>query len=234
MKSKRKSTPLQKNARLIDTSAAEFLAEGVSQPMKPKPEELLRRWIKLHSYSESGTKPFGEDKKFMEEADLIKILKDIPNESIIISTIMDVAYLGPFTNPYAVVDSILHDNLILNRIKGYFQNNQPKHWNLAFCELIAACKNNYANFYEQCNWRSDRDKARALFGSFVSGGVSATLHSPRLYNFFYYLFFGGQGVTSSVLQSADLRPEEAELMQGLIAKGQEGRFIWDFETFMSS
>ncbi|MDP3962258.1 MAG: hypothetical protein Q8Q03_00085 [bacterium] len=234
MKSKRKSTESRKSTPGIDTSAAEFLAEGASKSVEPKPDELLRQWINFYTMTELGKELGTEHKQFMEDTDLQEIV-DKMSESRIVSVIMDMAYGGNFRNPYSVADAIEYDNTIYHKLMGYFKNNRPEDWDLAFCELIAAT-NQWGYFYDHCDeWRSDREKARKTFKSFVGGEVSATMHSQRLYDFFYSLFFGSGCAASELIRSADLSDrDQALLMQGLIEKGKKGIFPWDFETFISS
>src|SRR6185369_15139655 len=168
-----------------------------------------------------------------EDTDLQDIV-DKMSESWIVSVIMDLAYGGNFSNPYSVVAAIEYDNTIHDKLMGYFQNNRPENWDLAFCELIAAT-DQWEYFYDRCDWRDDRENARKTFKSFVDGEVSATHHSQRLYGFFYYLFFRGECAASNLLRNTDLpEKDEALLMQGLIEKGKKGIFPWDFETFMES
>lgn len=234
MKSKRNSGKARINANNIDTSAAEFLAEGESKPAEPKPDELLRKWINFYTMTELGKEIGTEHKQFMENMDLQDVV-DKMNESWIVSVIIDMAHGGNFRNPYSVVAAIEYDHTVVDKLFGYFKNNQPEDWDLAFCELVAATSQ-WGYFYDHCDeWRSDREKARKAFKSFVGGEVSATMHTHRLYDFFYHLFFGSGCAASELLRSTELPDkDESLLMQGLIEKGKKGIFPWDFEIYMSS
>jgi hypothetical protein len=101
-------------------------------------------------------------------------------------------------------------------------------------ELIAACDDSYY-ICEQIEWRENREETRKNFKSFVEGSVSYFLHSPRMYEYLYWIFFGGDRVASTVLANVDLNDDQkAQLMRGLIKKGKQGIFPWVFEDCMSS
>lgn len=221
--------------------------QTVNQPEveQPKPDKLLLRWINLRCELESGKELFDHylsidppghkgDKTFMDETNIGDIVRLILSDSTVVDVVMEAAYHGRFQNPYKVLEAVEYDGVIFDRLTSYFEKNRPDRWDLAFCELIAACNDNRMT-REKCKWREDRDEARANFKSFVQGQISSTLHSDRLYKFFFRLFFGYGTATSFVLASLD--PDvhnEASLMQGLIEKGKEGVFPWDFEKYLPS
>jgi hypothetical protein len=239
MKTKKRSVRHQKKQEPINPEPIEIPPEVVVEPKKP--EELLRRWIYLRCELDSGKELQDStwhspeekgDKTFMEETNINEILKRVG--STIVGTIMSVAYGGDFQNPYEVLDAVEHDGAIFDHLTDYFEKNQPQNWNLAFSELIAACDDRYMCI-ERCTWRVDRNKARANFKTFVEGQVSSTLHSDRLYTFFFRLFFGYGTAASFMLESlGDLNDNEvSELMKGLIEKGRQGVFPWDFEKYIT-
>ncbi len=217
-----------------------------SQPEveKPKPEELLFRWIDLHCKIESGEELHDDtlsphppgykgDKTFWAEEDIREIVKQVQYDFVIVSTIMKAAYHGNFQNPYKVLEAVEYDGVIFDKLTDYFEKNSPKRWDLAFCELIAACEDSHM-CREQCKWRENRYRARANFKEFAQGQISLTLHSDRLYAFFFDLFFGyGSAASFVLINAADIEGDDrAKLMQGLIEKGKEGIFPWDFEKYL--
>lgn len=211
--------------------------QPVVEKPKPKPEELLLQWIKLHTREEVLKEQLYDDNKtFMEETSISEIVGQIAFPERIVQGIMSAAYNGPFKNPFVVLDAIQYDGgWIFERLTNYFDQYRPSEWNLAFCELIAACER-WCTCLEKCRWREDRNKARAYFVEFVNSEVSSTLHSSRLYRFFFELFFGYNSATSFVMVRAEDNIEEegdqAKLMQGLIEEGKNGFFPWMFEGYL--
>jgi hypothetical protein len=210
-----------------------------------KPEEILRRWIHLRHELESGKELNGEcpwfpdpgyksDKAFMEETQISEVIKKIGPRSLV-NILLDIAYGGGFENPYEVADVIDCEKDIIDELTDYFERTVPERWNMAFAELIVAISDSWM-FYECCEWRKDQEKARRFFEAFVNGQVSSTLHSDRLYIFLFRLFFGHGSAASFVLAHLDYHhdndQEMAQLMKGLIAKGKQGMFIWEFEKYV--
>ncbi len=230
--------------RSVSTSAIQQQPK-IQPAVEVKPEEALERWIYLRHEIESGKELDGHvptwaepgyksDKSFMEETNIEEVLKQVGSSGVV-SVIMKVAYRGDFKNPYGVLAAIEHDRVIFDELTDYFERNMPERWNMAFSELIVASDHSWM-CCDCCKWRKDREEVRTNFKSFVGGQISSTLHSDRLYAFFFRLFFGYDSAASFVLVSFDASHEGdyelAQLMKGLIEKGREGVFPWDFEKYL--
>lgn len=197
------------------------------------PEDLLRDWITkftLLSYG-SGTTVW-DWSDFHRTHNLEQILEQV-HDDVIASVVLSVAYGGSFTNPYQLIQSIKYDGLISKRLISHFAKSAPSSWSIPLLELVSRVGNAF-DYLDQFKWRSERIYTVPMFDSLVSGAISPTQHSSDLYMFLGVLFFGRGIRVSYSLGFNDLVDScKAQLMQGLIAQGKKGLFIWDFEGFMT-
>lgn len=227
-----------------------------SQPVEPEPEvdpiEKFHRWIDKYCVLNSDSCHVRErDKEYAQ-----KVVSDVDiNEVIkklslfghnVIDELLEAAYGGKnwIVNPLEVVRAIEYDggDIFDKYFTEYIESRCPEYWSIPLLELIAHSNCSYG-FYEGCEWRRDKEKARDKFKDFAKGQVSPTQHSQELYHFIMDLFFGYSTVVHqestsqiiSYLAEASFYDREAypRLMQAMIEMAKKNVFLWDFENYMT-